>query len=156
MPTPGREGFDAPDGSPLTLQAARSIAKGLPAARRDNGITSKLTIGGQTRMHGTTTTQFKCVACNALYHLIKVETGPETVDREIKLPSLRCAAPCPRWPIRPQVLSFAETEPTPALTRHRADCEQRCEVARVATATDSAQPDTGIDRFVHFAGLTAS
>jgi DNA-directed RNA polymerase subunit RPC12/RpoP len=34
-------------------------------------------------MHGTITTQFKCVDCNALYQLIKVEAGPETVDREL-------------------------------------------------------------------------
>jgi hypothetical protein len=29
-------------------------------------------------MHETTTTQFNCVDCNALYHLIKVETQVET------------------------------------------------------------------------------
>jgi hypothetical protein len=34
-------------------------------------------------MDGTTTTQFNCADCNALYPLIKVEAGPETVDREI-------------------------------------------------------------------------
>jgi DNA-directed RNA polymerase subunit RPC12/RpoP len=34
-------------------------------------------------MHGTTTAQFKCARCNALYHLVKVEAGPETVDREL-------------------------------------------------------------------------
>jgi hypothetical protein len=44
-------------------------------------------------MHGTTTTQFNCVGCNALYHLIKVEAGPETDDREL---SCRvCGAPLP-------------------------------------------------------------
>jgi DNA-directed RNA polymerase subunit RPC12/RpoP len=46
-------------------------------------------------MHGTTTTQFNCVDCNALYHLIKVEAGPETVDRE-----LNCQACGARLPAR--------------------------------------------------------
>jgi hypothetical protein len=44
-------------------------------------------------MHGTTTTQFNCVNCNALYHLIKAEAGPETVDRE--LPCRVCGTPLP-------------------------------------------------------------
>ena len=34
-------------------------------------------------MHETITTQFNCVDCDAPYHLIKVEAGPETVDREL-------------------------------------------------------------------------
>ena len=44
-------------------------------------------------MHGTTTTQFNCLDCNALYHLIKVEAGPETVDRELNCRT--CGAPLP-------------------------------------------------------------
>jgi hypothetical protein len=44
-------------------------------------------------MHGTTTTQFNCVDCDALYHLIKVEAGPETADREINCRA--CGAPLP-------------------------------------------------------------
>jgi hypothetical protein len=44
-------------------------------------------------MHGTTTTQFNCVNCNALYHLIKGEAGPETVDRELTCQV--CGAPLP-------------------------------------------------------------
>ena len=59
----------------------------------DNGITSKLSIGDKTTMHGTTTTQFNCTNCNALYHLIKVEAGPETVDRKINCQA--CGAPLP-------------------------------------------------------------
>jgi hypothetical protein len=43
-------------------------------------ITSKPNIGDKTVMHGTTTTQFNCANCKALYHLIKVEAGPETAD----------------------------------------------------------------------------
>jgi hypothetical protein len=46
------------------------------------GRSSSLSFDGQTIMHGNTTTQFNCVDCNALYHLIKVEAGPETADRE--------------------------------------------------------------------------
>jgi len=71
----------------------------------------------------------------------------------IKLPRLRCTVSRTRWAIRPQVLSFAETEPTPALMRHRAHVAK---LAEVATATDSEQRDTGIDRFGHFAGLTGA
>jgi hypothetical protein len=44
-------------------------------------------------MHETTTTQFNCVDCNALYHLIKVEAGQETVDRELDCRA--CGAPLP-------------------------------------------------------------
>jgi hypothetical protein len=44
-------------------------------------------------MHGTTTTQFNCTNCNALYHLIKVEAGPETVDRNLNCQA--CGAPLP-------------------------------------------------------------
>jgi hypothetical protein len=44
-------------------------------------------------MHGTTTTQFNCANCNTLYHLIKVEAGPETVDRELNCRA--CGAPLP-------------------------------------------------------------
>ena len=63
-------------------------------------------------MHGTTTTQFNCINYNALYHLIKVEAGPETVDRNLNCQA--CGAPLPArdGQIRPQVLSFAETKPT--------------------------------------------
>jgi predicted Zn finger-like uncharacterized protein len=34
---------------------------------------------------------FNCPNCNALYHVVKVEAGPETVDREINCRS--CGAP---------------------------------------------------------------
>jgi hypothetical protein len=44
-------------------------------------------------MHGTTTTLFNCASCNAVYHLVKVEAGPETVDREINCRA--CGAPLP-------------------------------------------------------------
>jgi hypothetical protein len=44
-------------------------------------------------MHGTTSTQFSCTNCNTLYHLIKVEAGPETVDGEINCRA--CGAPLP-------------------------------------------------------------
>ena len=44
-------------------------------------------------MHGTTTAQFNCVDCNVLYHVIKVEAGPETVDRELNCRA--CGAPLP-------------------------------------------------------------
>jgi hypothetical protein len=59
----------------------------------DSGITSKLNIGDKNIMHGTTTTQFNCTNCNALYHLIKVEAGPETVDRNLNCQA--CGAPLP-------------------------------------------------------------
>jgi hypothetical protein len=58
----------------------------LCAARPLRGCQScslKLNIDDKTIMHGTTTAQFNCAICNALYHLIKVEAGPETVDREL-------------------------------------------------------------------------
>ena len=35
--------------------------------------------------------QFNCVDCNALYHLIKVEAGPETIDRDLNCQA--CGAP---------------------------------------------------------------
>ena len=38
-------------------------------------------------------TQFNCANCNALYHLIKVEAGPETVDRSLNCQA--CGAPLP-------------------------------------------------------------
>jgi hypothetical protein len=44
-------------------------------------------------MHGTTTTQFNCANCNALCYSIKVEAGPETVDRELNCGA--CGAPLP-------------------------------------------------------------
>jgi hypothetical protein len=44
-------------------------------------------------MHGTTTTQFNCANCNALYHLIKVEAASETVERELNCQA--CGAPLP-------------------------------------------------------------
>jgi hypothetical protein len=34
---------------------------------------------------------FNCLSCNALYHLIKAEAGPETIDSEI--PCRVCGAP---------------------------------------------------------------
>jgi predicted RNA-binding Zn-ribbon protein involved in translation (DUF1610 family) len=37
------------------------------------------------------TTYFNCPNCGALYHLIKVESGPETVDQEISCRS--CGGP---------------------------------------------------------------
>src|SRR4029077_14637987 len=43
--------------------------------------------------HNTTTTQFNCTNCNALYHLIKGEAGPETVDRDLNC--VACGAPLP-------------------------------------------------------------
>ena len=59
----------------------------------DSGITSKLNIGDKNIMHGTTTAQFNCTNCNALYHLIQVEAGPETVDRNLNCQA--CGAPLP-------------------------------------------------------------
>jgi hypothetical protein len=44
-------------------------------------------------MRGTTTPQFNCANCGALYYLIKLEAGPETVDR--KLHCQTCGAPLP-------------------------------------------------------------
>jgi hypothetical protein len=44
-------------------------------------------------MHGTSTGQFNCTDCNALYHLIKIEAGPETVDRALNCKA--CGAPLP-------------------------------------------------------------
>jgi hypothetical protein len=75
--------------APPTLRAA----KGLLVARRDNRRNIEADYWGQTTMHGTTTTQLNCVDCNALYHLIKVEAGPETVDRELNCRA--CGAPLP-------------------------------------------------------------
>jgi hypothetical protein len=54
---------------------------------------SKLTILGTDILHGTTTTQFSCTNCNALYYLIKVEAGPETVDRDLNCQA--CGAKLP-------------------------------------------------------------
>ena len=31
--------------------------------------------------NGAATAQFNCPICNALYHQIKAEAGPETIDR---------------------------------------------------------------------------
>jgi hypothetical protein len=90
-------------------------------------------------MHGTTTTQFNCVNCNALYHLIKREAGPETVELRINLPCLRCAASFTLGAIRPQVPSFAETKLTPALKLYQADCWP---VAR----SDGRHPSTVLSR----------
>jgi hypothetical protein len=36
---------------------------------------------------------FTCPSCEALYHVVKVEAGPETVDRA--LTCLACGAPLP-------------------------------------------------------------
>jgi hypothetical protein len=44
-------------------------------------------------MRGTTTGQFNCPNCDALYYLIETEAGPETVDLE--LTCLACDAPLP-------------------------------------------------------------
>ena len=40
-----------------------------------------------------TAVRFNCPHCNALYQVIKVEAGPETVDREITCRA--CGAPLP-------------------------------------------------------------
>jgi hypothetical protein len=40
-----------------------------------------------------------CTNCNALYHLIKAEGGPETVDRNLNCQS--CGAPLPVRDCRP-------------------------------------------------------
>jgi hypothetical protein len=53
----------------------------------------KLNITNKTTMRGTPTKQFNCQNCNALYHLLKVEAGPETIDR--KLNCQACGAPLP-------------------------------------------------------------
>ena len=79
--------------APLTLSNCQSCCKRIADCRVDNGITSKLNIGDKNIMHGTTTTQFNCTNCNALYHLIKVEAGPETVDRNLNCQA--CGAPLP-------------------------------------------------------------
>jgi hypothetical protein len=42
-------------------------------------------------MHDTRTGQFNCPNCDALYHLIETEAGPETVDLE--LTCVACGAP---------------------------------------------------------------
>jgi hypothetical protein len=44
-------------------------------------------------MRGTKTGQFNCPHCDALYHLIESEAGPETVD--IQLTFVACDAPLP-------------------------------------------------------------
>ena len=44
-------------------------------------------------MRGTTTGRFNCPYCDALYHLIEAEAGPETVDLE--LTCVVCDAPLP-------------------------------------------------------------
>jgi hypothetical protein len=68
----------------------------------------KLNITDKTTMRETTTKQFNCQNCNALYHLIKVEAGPETIDR--KLNCQACGAPLPARDGQ-FVLPLAETEP---------------------------------------------
>ena len=50
-------------------------------------------VGGPAIMVGATTAHFNCTSCNALYHLIKAEAGPETVDSEIACRI--CGAPLP-------------------------------------------------------------
>ena len=44
-------------------------------------------------MRGTSARPFSCADCNALYYLIKVEAGPETVDRDLNCKA--CGAPLP-------------------------------------------------------------
>jgi hypothetical protein len=44
-------------------------------------------------MHGTTTGQFNCPQCDALYYLIETEAGPETAD--LQLTCVACDAPLP-------------------------------------------------------------
>jgi hypothetical protein len=50
-------------------------------------------VGGPAIMVGATTAHFNCTSCNALYHLIKAEAGPENVDSEIACRV--CGAPLP-------------------------------------------------------------
>jgi hypothetical protein len=45
----------------------------------------------QDKEGGVSESSFSCPKCNALYHLIKVESGPETVDQEISCRS--CGGP---------------------------------------------------------------
>ena len=44
-------------------------------------------------MHGTTTGQFNCPHCDALYHLVETEAGPETLD--LQPTCVACGAPLP-------------------------------------------------------------
>jgi len=44
-------------------------------------------------VHGTTTGQFNCRHCDALYYLIETEAGPETLD--LQLTCVVCDAPLP-------------------------------------------------------------
>jgi hypothetical protein len=44
-------------------------------------------------MGKATAVYFNCPECNALYHLIRAEAGPETIYREI--PCRACDAPLP-------------------------------------------------------------
>jgi hypothetical protein len=74
--------------APKTSQAAKAVAN--PGGWRRN---IEADHWRQTIMHGTTTTQFNCTKCNALYHLIKAEAGPETVDRDLNCQA--CGAPLP-------------------------------------------------------------
>ena len=62
-----------------------------------SGVRQKYSVGdfyiGTTVVRGTTTGQFNCPHCDALYYLIETEAGSETRDRQ--LTCVVCDAPLP-------------------------------------------------------------
>jgi DNA-directed RNA polymerase subunit RPC12/RpoP len=54
---------------------------------------------------------FKCRNCDALYHIVKIEGGSESADREIACRGCGGPLPRPRWKIRHEVFSVAEGWP---------------------------------------------
>ena len=55
---------------------------------------------------------FKCPNCEALYHIVKVEAGPQSADN---VPRLRRTTPRPRSKIRYEVFPVAESQPQPKM-----------------------------------------
>jgi hypothetical protein len=54
----------------------------VPLASDNNTLSGRVNSWGQIIVHGTKSGQVNCPKCDALYHLIETEAGPETDDVE--------------------------------------------------------------------------
>ena len=94
---------------------------------------------------------FTCANCQALYHVVKVEAGPETLRRG-NMPRLRCSIRWSRRQVCPQILYAAPrsarsaADPNqclrPAAFRHRGPSRKPPRVSSCVTPTGRRWPSS--------------
>ena len=109
-----------------------NVTKANPANR------ARSFVGGKTRGGGVPANHFNCPSCNALYHLIKAEAGPETINSEIACRV--CGAQLPGRDGNFVLKYFLLREPARPDPRARRQIRQAAEVGPKAAISGSARP----------------